>query len=92
MQYPHWLMVAGAVLVMLGFLGLYFVAGTLSPINSLWKMRLTGNEMPATDSTSPLDASERLFGRTTEARFASLKLTMKSMATPEKVTPLKRAL
>ena len=39
-----------------------------------------------------LDASERLFGRTTEARFALLKLTMKSMAIPEKVTPLKRAL
>jgi len=34
MQYPHWLMVAGAVLVVLGFLGLYCVAGTLSPIKS----------------------------------------------------------
>jgi hypothetical protein len=53
MQYPHWLMVAGAVLVVLGFLGLYFVTGTLSPIKSLWKMRRRGNEMPATDSTSP---------------------------------------
>ena len=53
MEHPHWLMVAGAVLVVLGFLGLYFVTGTLSPIKSLWKMRRRGNEMPATDSTSP---------------------------------------
>ena len=53
MQYPHWLMVAGAVLVVVGFIGLYFVAGTLSPIKSLWKMRRMGNEMPSTDSTSP---------------------------------------
>jgi len=53
MQYPHWLIVAGAVLVVVGFIGLYFVAGTLSPIKSLWKMRRMGNEMPSTDSTSP---------------------------------------
>jgi len=53
MQYPHCLMVAGALLVVLGFLGLYFVARTLSPIKSLWKMRRMGNEMPSTDSTSP---------------------------------------
>jgi hypothetical protein len=47
MQYPHWLMVAGAVLVMLGFLGLYFVAGKLSPIKSLWKMSRTSQSRSA---------------------------------------------
>jgi hypothetical protein len=34
MEYPHWLMVAGAVLV-LGFIGLFW----LSPIRRRWKMR-----------------------------------------------------
>jgi hypothetical protein len=35
MEYPHWLMVAGAVLVLLGFIGLFW----LSPIRRRWKMR-----------------------------------------------------
>jgi hypothetical protein len=30
MQYPHWLMVAGAVLVVVGFIGLAFRKTTLS--------------------------------------------------------------
>jgi hypothetical protein len=29
MQYAHWLMVAGAVLVVLGFIGLHFIKTTL---------------------------------------------------------------
>jgi hypothetical protein len=32
MQYAHWLMVAGAVLVVLGFTGLHFVKATLKII------------------------------------------------------------
>jgi hypothetical protein len=46
-------LVDGGRSVVVGFIGLYFVAGTPSPIKSLWKMRRMGNEMPSTDSTSP---------------------------------------
>src|ERR1700693_329949 len=40
MQYPHWLMVAGAVLVVAGFIGLAFAkTGPLSPITSQREMK-----------------------------------------------------
>ena len=34
MQYPHWLMVAGAVLVVLGFIGMLLVDGTVRPVKA----------------------------------------------------------
>jgi hypothetical protein len=34
MQYPHWLMVAGAVLVLIGFIGFAFQKNSTEPIEN----------------------------------------------------------
>ena len=42
MQYPHWLMVAGAVLVVLGFIGFAFRQNRNGPGNEPTEMKAKG--------------------------------------------------
>jgi LPXTG-motif cell wall-anchored protein len=41
MEYPHWIMVAGAILVALGFIGLVFRKNRNGPVNESSRVRET---------------------------------------------------
>ena len=47
MQYPHWLMIAGAVLVVVGFIGFAFQKNNAEPVENNLKQEAAPPEKPA---------------------------------------------
>jgi hypothetical protein len=47
MPYPHWMMVAGAVLVVLGFIGLALHKNNAAPVENNLKQEAPPSEEPA---------------------------------------------
>ena len=72
MEYPHWLMVAGAVLVVFGFVGIEFLKSSAEPAEDNLGQEVTPPEERAqlrSRLTALVDGSWSRFGRARISRF-----------------------